>query len=141
MRLGACGDLIDMADGDRNFLNNIVTEFLPESTALNAVACAEVLKRLLQRIRRVCTEYAKQGSWTLLHDNAQPHTTLVVRQFLATNRVVTLDHQPPYLPVLAPAGFFLFPRLRRGTSDIQSKVTAELKVIPKELFYRSFQDL
>lgn len=25
MRLAACGDLIVMADGDRNFLNNIVT--------------------------------------------------------------------------------------------------------------------
>ncbi|GFW73150.1 hypothetical protein TNCV_832681 [Trichonephila clavipes] len=44
-------------------------EFLPESTTWNAVAYS-VLKRLLQRIRRVCPEYAKQGSWTLLLDNA-----------------------------------------------------------------------
>ncbi|GFX81450.1 uncharacterized protein TNCV_143001 [Trichonephila clavipes] len=26
MRIGACGDLIAMADGDRNFLKNIVTD-------------------------------------------------------------------------------------------------------------------
>ncbi|GFU61881.1 DDE_3 domain-containing protein [Trichonephila clavipes] len=76
------------------------------------------------------------------------HTALVVRQFLAANGVVTLD-SPPYSPDLAPADLFLFPRLKSALkvkrftdiTDIQKNVTAELKVIPKELFYRSFQDL
>ncbi|GFV25119.1 uncharacterized protein TNCV_591851 [Trichonephila clavipes] len=44
---------------------------------------------------------------------------------------------------------FLFPRLKSALkgkkftdiTDIQSNVTAELKAIPKDLFYRSFQDL
>ncbi|GFS78410.1 mariner Mos1 transposase [Trichonephila clavipes] len=70
---------IHIAFFDSNGL--IHKEFLPESTTLNAVVYAEVLKRLMQRIRRVCPEYAKQDSWTLLHDNARPHTALVVRQF------------------------------------------------------------
>ncbi|GFX16868.1 hypothetical protein TNCV_2518461 [Trichonephila clavipes] len=52
----------------------------------------KVLKSLLHRIHRVHPEYAKQSSWTLLQDNARPHIALVVRQFLATNGVVTLDH-------------------------------------------------
>ncbi|GFX53379.1 mariner Mos1 transposase [Trichonephila clavipes] len=121
MRLGACGNLIDMTDGDRNFLNNIVTDdeswylkYDPESkrqslewrspsppekykvrTTLIVVVYVEVLKRLLQCMRCVHPEYAKQGSWTLLHHNARPHTTLVVQQFLAANAVVTLDHPPP----------------------------------------------
>ncbi|GFX22724.1 histone-lysine N-methyltransferase SETMAR [Trichonephila clavipes] len=86
-------------------------ELLPESTTsnavayteiLNAVAYTEILKRLLQRIRHVRPEYAKQGFWTLLHN------ALVIWQFLAVNGVVTLDH-PPYSPDLAPADFFLFP--------------------------------
>ncbi|GFW97648.1 mariner Mos1 transposase [Trichonephila clavipes] len=57
-------------------------KFLPESTTLNDVAYTEVLKRLLIRIRRVRPVYTKQGSWTLLHNNARQHTALVVRQFL-----------------------------------------------------------
>ncbi|GFU42093.1 hypothetical protein TNCV_3197461 [Trichonephila clavipes] len=65
---------------------------IPKSTTLNDVPYAEILKPLLQRIRRVRLEYAKQGSWTLLPDNAWPHIALVVRQILATNGVVTLDH-------------------------------------------------
>ncbi|GFU07483.1 mariner Mos1 transposase [Trichonephila clavipes] len=56
-------------------------EFLPESTTLNAVDYAEILKPLLQRIRRVRPEYTKQGSRTLLNDNTRPHIALVVRQF------------------------------------------------------------
>ncbi|GFW09264.1 mariner Mos1 transposase, partial [Trichonephila clavipes] len=85
-------------------------EFLPESTKLNTLAYAEVLKCLLQRIRRVRPEYAKQGFWKI-HDNARPHTALVVRQFLATNGVVTLDH-PLIHPIWHSADFFLFPRLK-----------------------------
>ncbi|GFT13219.1 mariner Mos1 transposase [Trichonephila clavipes] len=53
----------------------IYKEFLPERTTLNAVSNAKILKRLMQRIHRVRPEYAKQGSWTLLHDNARPHNT------------------------------------------------------------------
>ncbi|GFW79251.1 uncharacterized protein TNCV_2476581 [Trichonephila clavipes] len=76
------------------------------------------------------------------------HITLIIRQFLAVNGVVTLDH-PPYSPDLALADFFLFPRLKSAlkgkkftyVTDVQSNVTAELKAIPKVLFYRSSQDL
>lgn len=201
-RLDACGDLIDTADQDRNFLKCIVTgdeswclkydpeskrqslewrgplspkttkvrseksriktmliaffdskglihkEFLPEGTTLNAAAYVDILKRLLQRIRRVRPEYAAQGSWALLHDNARPHTALVVQQFLAAKGVVTINH-PPYSPDLSPPDFFLFPRLKLALkgqrfadiSDIQSNVTAELKAIPKEAYAKSFWDL
>ncbi|GFS76418.1 histone-lysine N-methyltransferase SETMAR [Trichonephila clavipes] len=76
------------------------------------------------------------------------HTALVVRQFLAANGVVKLDH-PPYSPDLAHADFFPLPRLKSALkgkrftdiTDIQSNLTAEQKAIPKELFYRSFQGL
>ncbi|GFU96687.1 hypothetical protein TNCV_839131 [Trichonephila clavipes] len=46
-----------------------------------------------------------------LHDYVLPHTTLVVRQFLAVNGVVTLHH-PAYSPDLAPVHFFLFPKYK-----------------------------
>ena len=47
----------------------------------------------------------------LLHDNASAHSAIRVRQFLAQMMVAVLDH-PPYTPDLAPADFFLFPRLK-----------------------------
>ena len=47
----------------------------------------------------------------LLHDNAPAHSVIRVRQFLAQKMVAVLDH-PPYYPVLAPADFFLYPRLK-----------------------------
>ncbi|GFV76752.1 mariner Mos1 transposase [Trichonephila clavipes] len=69
-------------------------EILLERTTLNDGAYSEVLKRLQQRICSVRPEWAKQGSWTLLHDNAWQHTALVVWQSLVANGVVTLDHPP-----------------------------------------------
>ena len=44
----------------------------------------------------------------LLHDNAP---AIRVWQYLAQKIVAVLDH-PPYSPDLAPADFFLFPRLK-----------------------------
>ena len=47
----------------------------------------------------------------LLQDNSPAHSSIRVRQFLAQKMVAVLDH-PPYTPDLAPAEFFLFPRLK-----------------------------
>ena len=48
----------------------------------------------------------------LLHDNARPHKTKLVREKLESMRVVELDH-PPYSPDLAPCDFWLFPKLKK----------------------------
>ncbi|GBO32946.1 hypothetical protein AVEN_70508-1 [Araneus ventricosus] len=108
----------------------------------------EILKRLLQRIKRVRSQDAKQGDWTLLHDNARPHTAFLVKRFLAKKGVACLNH-PPYSPNLSPPDFFLFPKLKSDLkgqrfshiSDIQRNVTTQLKDIPKDGYARSFQDL
>ena len=201
-RLDACGDLIDMADRDPNFLKTIVTgdetwclkydpegkrqsmewrgqrspkgktvrceksriktmlvvffdseglihkEFLPEGSTLTAATYVDILKRLLQRINRVRPQYARHGHWTLLHDNARPHTALLVQRFLTTKGVVSLKH-PPYSPDLSPPDFFLFPKVKSALkghrfadiSDIQHNVTTQLKAISKDEYARSFQEL
>ncbi|GFU92300.1 hypothetical protein TNCV_1338811 [Trichonephila clavipes] len=62
----------------------------------------------------------------------------ILQQFLAANGVVTLDHSSLFT-WFAPADFFLFPRFKSALkgkrftdiTNIQSYVTAELKVIPK----------
>ena len=55
----------------------------------------------MARIRRIQPEYCEPETWSLLHDNALSHTSLIVRQFLARNQVCVLNHLP-YSPDLAP---------------------------------------
>ena len=84
----------------------------------------------------------------LLHDNANAHCAIRVHQFVAQRGVPVFNH-PPYSPDLAPADFFLFPRLKSITKvarfadvvAIQERVTAVLRSIPKEAFADSFQKL
>ena len=47
----------------------------------------------------------------LVHDNATALRAIPVRQLLAQKMVAVLGH-PPYISDLAPADFFLFPRLK-----------------------------
>ncbi|GBM92183.1 Mariner Mos1 transposase [Araneus ventricosus] len=54
-------------------------EFVPAGTTVNAESYEGVLKRLLQRIRRVRPQLYQSGQWKLLHDNATPHTAIRVR--------------------------------------------------------------
>jgi hypothetical protein len=102
---------------------------------------------LLKRIRCVRPEFHNSKEWFLLHDNALAHTASVVR-FLARKQVTVLHH-PSYLPDLAPADFFLFPKLKsqlKGKSfediaTIQANVTEQIRSIPKDSFKKSFQPL
>ena len=123
-------------------------EFVPAGQNVNSAFYEEVLKQLLRRIHHVRPELHRTGQWMLLHDNVPAHCVIRVHQFLAQRGVPLLEH-PPYSPDLAPADFFLFPRLksiRKGAhfadvAAIQESVTAVLRSIPKEAFADSFQKL
>ncbi|KAG5306013.1 MOS1T transposase, partial [Acromyrmex insinuator] len=115
---------------------------------LDAVFYKSVLERLLARIRRVRPNQYKSGDWFLLHDNAPAHTAILVAQFLAKRKVTVITH-PPYSPDLAPADFFLFPKLKNAMKgdrfddvpDIQRNVTRIMNSIPAEQFKRAFRHL
>jgi hypothetical protein len=48
----------------------------------------------------------------MLHaDDVPVRASLVIRQFLAKHKTTAIP-QPPYLPDLAPADFFLFSKLK-----------------------------
>ncbi|GBN27336.1 hypothetical protein AVEN_21559-1 [Araneus ventricosus] len=121
-------------------------EFVPAGTTANAESSERVLKRLLQRIRRVRPQLYQSGQWKLLHDNACPHTAIRVRHFLARRKVTVLEH-PLYSPDLAPADFLLFPHPRgvlkglrfSDIAQIHQRVTTVLRAILKEEFADSFQ--
>lgn len=93
-------------------------------------------------MRKVC-------AWELHHDNAPSHTALRVREYQAKHKLTTLL-QPPYSPDMAPADFFLFPRIKTvlkgirfgSTEAIQDAVTRALAEVPVEAFqdaYRAWQ--
>ena len=76
-----------------------------------------------------------------LHYNASAHSAIRVRQFLAQKMIAVLEH-PSLLPDLAPADFFLFPRLKAAIKGarftdviaIKDHVTAVLQSILQEVF-------
>ena len=119
-------------------------EFLPSGQTVNAAFYVEVLQRLRNRVLRVRPEIADE--WILHHDNAPSHASIAVKEFLAKKKIPTLP-QPPYSPDLAPADFFLFPRLKScmkgrhfGTiENVQAAVTTILKDISIQEFQGSFQ--
>ena len=118
-------------------------EFVPPGQTVNAEYYKEVLQRLNHRVTRVRKEI--QTSWKLHHDNAQSHTAFVVTSYLTRIGVATIP-QPPYSPDLAPANFFLFPRLKRelkrhhlGTlKNVQTTTTTLLNSIPAEEFQGAY---
>jgi hypothetical protein len=61
--------------------------FVPPGRAVNKGYYAEVLSRLVQRIRRVRPQFQERGSWFLLHDYARTHTAISVKQFLAKQEI------------------------------------------------------
>jgi hypothetical protein len=85
-------------------------------------------------------------SWVLHHDNAPARSSFLVRNFLAINER-TVVPQSTYSPDLAPADFFLFPKLKSTLKgrrfdtfdEIQKKSTKDLFVIPKEAFQKACQ--
>ena len=86
------------------------------------------------------------NSWSLLHDNAPAHRSVLVKDFLVKNNTTTLQHSP-YFPDLTPAYFYLFPRTKSAlkgrcfcdATDIFKNATLELKRLSQCSFQECFQ--
>jgi histone-lysine N-methyltransferase SETMAR len=68
----------------------------------------------------------------LHHDNAPEYSSLRVSQILAGKGISAMDH-PPYSPDLAPAHFWLFPKLKsvlkgKRFSDVQDINKSSVKI-------------
>jgi histone-lysine N-methyltransferase SETMAR len=86
-------------------------EFVPQGQTVNKKFYCEVLRRLRENIRRKRTDLWQAKNWILHDDNALCHQALLVHEFLANHNMLSLLH-PPYSPDLAPADFFLFPKMK-----------------------------
>ena len=123
-------------------------EFVSEGQKVNAEFYVGVLDRLLKRIRRVRTAKLQSNEWFLLHDNTPSHNAAIVKKFLP-NRNVAVLHHPPYSPDLAPANYFLFPKLKfslkgqhfQTLEEIQCALTMKLNNISKTAFLEGMNKL
>lgn len=123
-------------------------EFLPEGQTVNRYYYNDVLRRLRENVRRLRPELWAQNSWFLHHDNAPAHASNQIREFCEKTGTNVLPH-PPYSPDLAPADFFLFPKLKsvlKGrrfdtVAEIKENSLRDLRAIKPEEFQKSFSKL
>jgi len=121
-------------------------EFVPRDQTVNKEFYLAVLKRLREAVRQKRPQLWTNQSWVLHHDNAPAHSSFLVHNYMVKNET-TVVPQPPYPPDLAPADFFLFPKLKSTLKgrrfdifdEIQKNSTKELFAIPKEAFQIAFQ--
>jgi transposase len=101
----------------------------------------KVIKRLREAVRRKRTEAWTNKTWILHHDNAPPHASLVIREFLAKQETIVVP-QPPFSPDLAPADFFVFPKLKstlkarrfQTVEEVKENSLQDLRAIPQNTF-------
>ena len=111
---------------------------VPEGKTVNGEYYLQVLHRLWSRKVRVRPEYPEGKQLFVLNDNAPPHKTKKVYEFLIRKQICVIDH-PPYSTDLSPCDYFLFLKLKNAINGafyddvptIQAAVTHVPKNIPK----------
>ena len=88
----------------------IYTNYVPRGETVNADYIKKALARFLVVFRQKRPIMSSQD-WFFHWDNAPVHTAAVVQEFLVAKGVQLIPH-PPYSPDLAPADFFLFPKVK-----------------------------
>jgi len=121
-------------------------ETVPCGQMVNKQLYQEVLVHLRDAVRRKRPELWENQTWMLHHDNAPAHALLLIHSYLAKHQTSVVPH-PPYSPDLAPADFFLFPKLKttlkgchfQTTEETQENAIRELRAITESTFQEAFQ--
>ena len=121
-------------------------EFVATSQTITGTYYLEALKRLIARICCIRPEYRDPETWSLLHDNALSHTSLIVRRFLVRNKFCVLIYAP-YSPDLTLCDFSLFPKLKfkgcffNDISTIRAATTWGVEVIQQSELEHAYESL
>jgi histone-lysine N-methyltransferase SETMAR len=103
-------------------------ELISQGTTVNSHCYLGVMQRLYKGTCRERRDLLDTKSWLLLHDNAPSHCALNVKHLLAKEAITAIEH-PTYLHDLAPADYFLFPRIKRALKGQRFDV---IKAIQRE---------
>jgi len=121
-------------------------EFLPCGQMVNKQRYQEDLARLSGVVHRKKPELWNNQTWMLHQDNAPAHASLLICSYLAKRQTSVVPHSP-YSPDIAPADFFLFPKLKpnlkerrfQTIEEIQENTIRELRAITESAFQKAFQ--
>ncbi len=94
----------------------IYTNYVPRGTTVNATYIVKALGSFMKILKKKRPGMAA-GKWFLHWDNAPVHTAASVTDWLVARRVTMLKH-PPYSPDLAPADFYLFPKVKKELASL-----------------------
>ncbi len=113
---------------------------VPPKTKINAVYYVQALKSLQKHINKKRLEIARL--WILHQDNATPHITSIIRDFLEKHEIPTFAH-PSDSPDLASCDIWLFPSpkkaLRTGQFSSHQEVVTASQTFFKSLLQADFE--
>ena len=121
-------------------------EFTPKGQTINQEYYKCVLQSLREKVMKKRPALWKDRSWVLHHDTAPAHRAYSIMEFLTKFNIPVLP-QPPYSPDIAPADFYLFPKLKfslkgkrfDSIEDIQANTASVLNTLEKKKFQECFQ--
>jgi len=121
-------------------------EFVPHGQMVNKQFYQEVVARLRDAVRKKRPELLENQTWMLHHDKAPAHTSFLIRSYLAKYQTSVVPH-PPCSPDLAPADYFLFPKIKttlkgrrfQTIEEIQENAIRELRATTESAFQEAFQ--
>lgn len=100
-------------------LGVVYYELLKQGQTVTGELYKQQLQRLSRALRVVRPQYRlRHDNVILQHDNARPHTSQVVKEYLNELNWEVLSH-PPYSPDLAPSDYHLFRSMAHGLADQQ----------------------
>jgi [histone H3]-lysine36 N-dimethyltransferase SETMAR len=122
----------------------VYTNYVPRGDTVNADYVIKVLRAFLKILKEKRPEL-RAGEWYFHWDNAPSHSAKAVKDFLAQKYIQMIDH-PPYSPDLAPADFFLFPKIKNELAGISISQESfkrawegVVRTLKKEDFSKAFQ--
>ena len=89
----------------------IYSKFVLRGATVNAAYIVKALASFMKNFKQK-RPYMAARDWWFHWDNAHMHTAASVKNWLAARGIQMLE-QPPNSPDLAPADFFLFPKLKK----------------------------
>jgi len=121
-------------------------EFVLCGQTVKKTVVPEVLVRLRDAVCRKRPELWENWTWMLHHDNAPAQVSLLIHSYPAKHQTSTAPN-PPYSPDLAPADFFLFPKLKttlkerrfQTIEEIKENVVRELLAVTVSVFQEAFK--
>ena len=96
-------------------------EFVPRGRMVNRQLYQEVLAHLRDAVRRKRPELWVNQTWTLHHDIATAHASLLICIYLAKHQTSVVPHPTLFSGRSLSRLFFLFPNLKALWEDVISK--------------------